>query len=524
MTLMSAGAYGLIGKIFDGGRLRDDEIYFADGGATICRWPWDNYPDFFCTNVLGDITIAPPSPGDLYFAHREDYLIFTVPAINYYGRPHDPNLQCDILGTETFRQFPVPYTIKEIAENPDWGGPGVYAFVVGSRSLNNLCDGNCQHKEKSFTIFDVKIKDPHGNPELDPADAGANQTNELTFSIDPAPNAFINIFCEALPIPNTQEVRTLLEDNKIRWSVTELVGSNLSWNVAWPNDNTKGEGLEVIATFEGMPGLYSSFGLKEVKLEYLDGGQSLFDTTTNVQVFYPRDGSNNPQGTVPNWFYYWKQVHPNSNETYDQYLSIDGEAPGMRDWRYHISPDKNSIIIGPSASEEGSSYGFGRFFTGIDKFISVVIHEETHVDQIQRADPLVPSSGDDSFRYGWSWNTDIYYQRHNHWSKGIDNEWGIAGIDDDHNQITDDAAPIPNPIWQFEPGYGRSPVEENLNHPNWADWPNVWPLPSPLYPVGPIESEAINASDNAIPENGYYSGSDWGDPGKQHKNNGNYKD
>ncbi len=271
--------------------------------------------------------------------------------------------------------------------------------------MDGLCDGSCQHEEKSFTIFDVTIQDPHGDPELDPGVAGANPTNEVTFDVGPSPT--VSVSCKALPDPDTPEVRALLEDNMIRWTVTEIDGSTLSWDHAWPNDNTKGEGLEPEATFEGMPGDNNSFGLKQVKMEIMDGGQPLSEKTTNIQVFYPRDEWNHPDGVDrPNWFYYWSQVYHNDHVSYDAGLNGSAKTPGMTDWDYSVQPDKDDIIIGNRHPGSFPAYGGdGRLFSGIDRFIATVIHEETHVDQIQRVDPLVPSSGNDSFRYGWSWNT-----------------------------------------------------------------------------------------------------------------------
>lgn len=69
----------------------------------------------------------------------------------------------------------------------------------------------------------------------------------------------------------------------------------------------------------------------------------------------------------------------------------------------------------------------------------------------------------------------------NHWAKGPDGEWGIPGIDDDGNQILDDAATSP----PFEPGNGD---DINLSELDigieWMDtgntWPDAWPRPSPV--------------------------------------------
>jgi hypothetical protein len=65
----------------------------------------------------------------------------------------------------------------------------------------------------------------------------------------------------------------------------------------------------------------------------------------------------------------------------------------------------------------------------------------------------------------------------------------------------------------FEPGNGD---DENLDHPTFPEWPNVWPLPIPNNGPHPIESEAINSSDNAHDEN-QRAREDWGSPGKNHQ-------
>lgn len=135
-----------------------------------------------------------------------------------------------------------------------------------------------------------------------------------------------------------------------------------------------------------------------------------------------------------------------------------------------------------------------------------VIHEEKHVSQIQLADALLQSNGDDCFRFGWSWNMGW----HNHWAKGDDVQWGIAGVDDDSNGVVDDAAKKP----QFEPGHGDDVLLSNLA---WGEWPLAWPSPGGIYAtIHPIEGAAVQAADEAMDENDY-APHDWGAPGKNHK-------
>lgn len=58
---------------------------------------------------------------------------------------------------------------------------------------------------------------------------------------------------------------------------------------------------------------------------------------------------------------------------------------------------------------------------------------------------------------------------------------------------------------------------------NNSELMNSWPLPSPNDAWHPIESAAVNATDNAINEHDYW-GQDWGNPGKQHQTLNRYDD
>lgn len=158
----------------------------------------------------------------------------------------------------------------------------------------------------------------------------------------------------------------------------------------------------------------------------------------------------------------------------------------------------------------------GEELSGIDMFIGTVIHEKTHIEQILKADTLVASSGDDCFRYGWSWGQNV----HNHWEKGHDGGWGEAGVDDDGNGVVDDANAIP---WgdTFEPGHGD---DLSLVSPDWDDWPAAWQLPNAMFlMVHPIECEAINATNSELDENDYAE-DDWANPGKQHQTLNDWRD
>jgi len=122
----------------------------ALGGGTINTWPLNDYPDLWCDQLTGPITVTPPSPGDLYCAESNDILTFTVAGIEYfsYGIYAD---NCYSLGYEENVSFKLPdlYTIKYMADK--WG-PGEYTFGGADPGVTGCCSIN---PTKTVTIYKV---------------------------------------------------------------------------------------------------------------------------------------------------------------------------------------------------------------------------------------------------------------------------------------------------------------------------------------------------------------------------------
>lgn len=349
-----------------------------------------------------------------------------------------------------------------------------------------------------ITVVKVELVTPHGDPVAAPVSSGRGQ-NEYTFSAAAAGVLTINF--EASVTPNSGDLNQIRD--KVIFSV-DNVGSAPVWNAANPGGRASVSGSSLIAEarFNGLPASNNDFGTKSAQLT-LDGN---LEESVDIEVFYPRDVLNATGGANPNWFHYWRQVHVNANVIYDPTHGNSAFVPGILNWSYAAPVSKTQIVVGRSHPGNFQSYsGAGRLYSGIDRYIATVVHEEKHIQQISNADALMPpSNGNDSFRYGWSWNQPT----HNHWQHGADGQWGRATIDDDGNAVVDDASPLP----PFEPGAGD---DITLDHPVWFWWPNVWPLPVPNAGPHPIESDAINHSNNFLNEHDF-SAQDWGDPGKQH--------
>ena len=368
--------------------------------------------------------------------------------------------------------------------------------------VNRIC-----HATTTLYFVNVELTNPTGDPVAAPAE----DKNEFTFDTGSPGKLKIDFKAKVTPdeIPAADGIKDL-----VKFMVDAIGASVLKWDLANPSGAASVDGTTLVAKaiFEGLPNDNSHFGKKKAAMRRSTGVK---DETT-IEVFFDRDAKNHPGGQAgsPNWYHYWSQV---LGAGYDLKYGGAGtgagaEVKGMTEWKYTVAPNKTRITVYDPAAGKGKSYGVGKLFSGIDRFFGTVFHEGKHVDQIARADALVPSHGNDSFRYGWAWNQPT----HNHWKEGPDMEWGVAGFDDDGNGITDDAAPTP----PFEPGNGD---DETLDHAIWFWWPKAWPLPSPNNAPHPVESEAVNFSDANHDEN-KRARDDWGNPGKNHKTLDTYND
>jgi hypothetical protein len=128
----------------------------------------------------------------------------------------------------------------------------------------------------------------------------------------------------------------------------------------------------------------------------LTGTPSYFSNNQSVKVFFEEKGTQNPDGTVPNWYYYWKQTGAYSGTVrYDAaggsgYTNFVGGS-----WKAYCGPD--------SCEKAGGGCWGGA--EGIDFFANICRHEMQHVsDMIQSwgagagHDPAFDADGD------WLWD------------------------------------------------------------------------------------------------------------------------
>ena len=341
-------------------------------------------------------------------------------------------------------------------------------------------------------------------PGLDPVNApnstvGDNAQNEYTYSGATPGLLKVTLRARVIPAGMVNEAKP-----HVKFEVGAIADSPLTWDGAGDGTATtvNGDMLESVATYTGLPATNAPFGAKEAKL--LRVTQHV--ETRTFEVFFPRDAKNHPnpgQGTTPNWFFYWGPLSDVNNLTYAgaSGSSTLAEVRGMTRWRYTANPDKIRLFIFDEtvSASPYRPYGVGVQVSGIDGFIAVAVHENMHIQQINRADPLVP--GVACWRHGYSWNQGA---QHNHFGPGPDGLWGRApGVADASVSVTP----------PFVAGKGDDVPIDASDH-----WPTAFGALPAVFGAAlhPIEREAVHASDAAVTADHTFARQDWGDPGKNH--------
>ncbi len=378
-----------------------------------------------------------------------------------------------------------PWTSRShTSKSPSQLAPAHYVVTVG--------DAGPQH-QRQLTIYKVVREHPTGDPTSSPAPA----TSEFTFSA----GGMLSVQCKAKLIPADAGVQAVVED-LVKWTITDIAGSTLTWTVPWPGDPKAGKGFDTTAEFDGLPPTNAAFGGKTVTMT-VDNPPTMTDTT-QIEVFF-RKFDNNP----PNWFTYWKQALAaltGSTVDYRSIAGINGRTPAMRLWSPAMTYSKTEMWISdPSAEFNTSPYNPGRRY-GIDGMADTILHEDGHIVQIGIADALV-DTGNGIWEKGWSWNTGFPSPAYNHYTAGPDGQPGDAGVDDDGDGDTDETDD------NSEYGFGDD-VDLDTDHDNV---PNDREGEDPPW-VEPYCRALEVTTDND------HAAKDWGDPGKQHKTNNKHND
>ncbi len=252
---------------------------------------------------------------------------------------------------------------QPIPPSPSGGGPaehGIYYYrkgtlsdLDGSETWRNLLDAQVLVEYEIVDECSVRMDVPSENDSLTYKDDAAG-TLEVEATAHASPKAY---------------------GDDLEWTFPEIAGSDLT---ADPEDR---RGAEVAFTYEGLPDKNSDFGRKKVSLEFRELADRCENPPErNVKVFWDLDARNNPDGSVPNWFYYWKQT--SAAQGHGDAILLDRCSY----WGYfdgYDHPSKANVIYlcdwgeGPYSSSNDYT---GKFVEGIDHYASTVLHEWTHLE------------------------------------------------------------------------------------------------------------------------------------------------
>ena len=104
-----------------------------------------------------------------------------------------------------------------------------------------------------------------------------------------------------LTITLKAEVEPAKYAEDVIWTLPEVVGSIRE---IIPGS---ARGPSVKVSYEGLPASNDQFGPKQIRAS-IKSGRCMAQDQATVRLFYFRDQHNNPDGRVPNWFYYWQQA------------------------------------------------------------------------------------------------------------------------------------------------------------------------------------------------------------------------
>jgi len=448
--------------------------------------------------------------------------------------------------TVQFRVSKQPAAADWPTGKPEWSGTSGASGTGATKSVafNTLSTSTSDYKTviaecgntltANVIVCQVAIKKPFGDPTSSPASdaaysddssSNANVGNERTFSsASTASVSTLTVPCEVAVTPTGAAV-----GNQLKWTITAIAGTTLTWDDSWAGQSTVGKGLSPTGTFTtpstGLPANNSDFGQKTVTMQFVsvDGAVVMDGDSNSIEVFYPKTGKNHPgddqtpagQGSArsPNWFYYWNKAIGSTSVKYNSNTAGDlyGCVPAMLHWDPAMTYSKSEIWVDDPAAETLTHEPPApdtNTTRGIDCFNDVLLHEGVHVTQIPIADAALGALDGKAgtiWEKGWSFNK----ATHNHWTLGADGKAGVANVNDDSDGTTDEETD------NSEVGFAGSD-DVNLDNP-WNDIPPAQETANPAW-IEPAAyaAEVTDDNDNAA--------SDWGSPGKQHKNNNTYDD
>jgi len=291
----------------------------------------------------------------------------------------------------------------------------------------------------------------------------------------------VTVPCEVAVTPTGAPI-----GDQLKWTITAIAGTTLTWDESWAGQSTVGKGLSPTGTFTtpatGLPANNSDFGQKSVTMQFVsvDGAVVMDGDATSIEVFFPKTGKNHPvvgdNSDWPNWMFYWLQtVTPlGTAPTFDYGAST------------FFTPGTTQITLSDLvAGSYTAPYGTNNPLEGIDTFAWAVRHESQHYKDWEDL-----------------WNND--------YTDWFNNHKGNSDPEDDK-----DGDRIPNQTEDVD-------LSGTYNEGDLYDW-EVYNTPTEGRPDAiKNDFEDWNCQRNTD-VTGTHS-QDWADPGMQHKPSDTYDD
>ncbi len=163
----------------------------------------------------------------------------------------------------------------------------------------------------------------------------------------------------------------------LEWSLPQFGGKAANYR---PDDR---RGAEMYVWYDPpAPQRNSDFGPLEISASFVGSTESCQDPPPRkVRIFFPRDGTNNPDGSMPNWYYYWTDTRAAQGHAgaiiYDGACHDYGYYDGLGD----LAKANQIYVCDIFASGNPSTNPLtGKVTEGIDLFAATVLHEWTHLE------------------------------------------------------------------------------------------------------------------------------------------------
>jgi hypothetical protein len=175
-------------------------------------------------------------------------------------------------------------------------------------------------------------------------------------------------------------------NDQVAWTLDKIPAPTVQTVVP-----TTAQGERVTFTYAGLPRRHDEFGPRTLEARVQSGACNC-SRTQPVRLFFNADATNNPEGTDPNWYYYWKQTDAvpatarSVTMVFRGFLPLDPGAPGgtvAARWdgvteTLFIGSEASQLCELPRQPAPPHDPSGRAIAEGIDCFAELVAHELQH--------------------------------------------------------------------------------------------------------------------------------------------------